>query len=321
MPELPEVETIRLGLQRKIVGLNIAEITVLNTKSFIGDPQKVRGQKILKIWRRAKILGMDLDSEQFRKNQRVSKSDDQTNRISGSPSRSESFRKYGLTLLFHLKMSGQIVFIRHPNSEIRNPDFVGGHPTEDMVGELPNKSTRVIFEFSDGSKLYFNDQRKFGWIKLGSQISDFGNLISVLGPEPLEKNFTWEVLKNNLMRHKSMVVKVAIMDQTVVSGVGNIYANEACFDAKIDPRMKVGSMEDSQFKRLHKGIIKCLKDGIKYGGSTKVHFVNSAGKKGYFLDYAYVYWREGERCKICGTKIEKIKLGGRGTYFCPKCQR
>ncbi|MBI2596494.1 bifunctional DNA-formamidopyrimidine glycosylase/DNA-(apurinic or apyrimidinic site) lyase [Candidatus Daviesbacteria bacterium] len=325
MPELPEVETIRLGLRGKIVGLKIKDIQVFNPKSFIGSPKNLRGQKILKIWRRAKILGMELgmsiaDPAGSQPHPTSSLVTTSLRAVDGAP-RSPS---PALTLLFHLKMSGQLVFVQRQESRVQSPAnrFIGGHPTEDMMGELPNKSTRVIFEFSDGSKLYFNDQRKFGWIRLISKFEIRNSkFFSQLGPEPLEKDFTWQVLKNNLLKHKSMPVKVAIMDQSAVSGVGNIYANEACFDAKIDPRMKVGSMDDNQFKRLHKGIIKCLKDGIKYGGSSKVHFVNPEGKKGYFLDYAYVYWKEGERCKICGAEIKKMKLGGRGTYYCPKCQK
>ena len=111
------------------------------------------------------------------------------------------------------------------------------------------------------------------------------------------------------------------MDQSVVSGVGNIYANEACFLAKLDPRTKIKDLKEEQFKRLHKGIIKSLQDGIKYGGSSRAHFVDSEGHKGYFLDYAFVYWRDSKPCKVCKTKIEKIQLGGRGTYFCPNCQK
>ncbi|MDO8619611.1 MAG: bifunctional DNA-formamidopyrimidine glycosylase/DNA-(apurinic or apyrimidinic site) lyase [Candidatus Daviesbacteria bacterium] len=283
MPELPEVETIRVGLSKKIVGLKIQEIEAISPKSFLGNPQNVSGQKVLKVWRRAKVLGVDLTGN--------------------------------ITLLFHLKMSGQLVYDGGGR-------FVGGHPTPDMVDQMPNKHTRVIFNFSDESKLFFNDQRRFGWVKLVDSEQVTGDSsIKNLGPEPLEKDFTWQILKNNLLRHKSQPVKVVIMDQTVVSGVGNIYASEACFDAKLDPRIKVKDLTDTQFKKLHAGIIKCLKAGIKYGGSTKTHFVDAAGHKGYFLDYAYVYWKNSHPCKICGTEIKKVTLGGRGTYYCPACQR
>jgi formamidopyrimidine-DNA glycosylase len=285
MPELPEVETIKRGLDQKIVGQTFSAIQILNPKSFQGIPREVINKKILKVWRRAKNLGIDLDG--------------------------------GISLLAHLKMSGQLVL----ESSDR---FVGGHPTKDMLFEMPNKSTRIIFEISDGSKLYFNDQRKFGWIKqLKTEDCDFlkGEVFKKLGPEPLEKDFTWDKLKENLLRHKGMPIKVALLDQSVVSGVGNIYANEGCFNAKIDPRRAVNTLSDEEFAAIYKGTIKALEDGIKYGGSTKTHFVNSDGKKGYFLDHAYLYNRDGENCKICGTKIEKFKLGGRGTYVCPSCQK
>ncbi len=287
MPELPEVEIIKLGLQRKIIGLKIKKVEKVTSKSFIGNSKIPEGKKVLNLWRKAKILGIDLSSN--------------------------------LTLLIHLKMSGQLIWVGGER-------FIGGHPTQDMIGPLPNKSTRVIFEFNDGSKLYFNDQRRFGWIKLIKnqelRIMNQGRgMLALLGPEPLEKDFTWQILKNNLLRHKNMPIKVALLDQTIVSGIGNIYASEVCFQAKIDPRRKVNDLTDQDFKKLHKGIIRSLIDGIKYGGSTKTHFVDSEGHKGYFLDHAFVYNWHRHQCKICGTEIKKIQLGGRGTYFCPTCQK
>src|SRR5258708_29666576 len=226
-----------------------------------------------------------------------------------------------ITLLFHLKMSGQLVW-KGESGKGKGERFIGGHPTPDMVGKMPSSHTRVIFSFSDGSHLYFNDQRRFGWVRVvnSDQVTEDSSL-KRLGPEPLEKEFSWQMLKQNLLRHKSMPVKVAIMDQTVVSGIGNIYANEACFDAKVDPRTKVSQLTDKQFKVLYKGITKSLKDGIKYGGSSRAHFVDAEGNKGYFLDYAFVYGKDKDKCKKCGSQIKKIKLGGRGTYLCPNCQK
>ncbi|MBI3109498.1 bifunctional DNA-formamidopyrimidine glycosylase/DNA-(apurinic or apyrimidinic site) lyase [Candidatus Daviesbacteria bacterium] len=278
MPELPEVETIKLVLQKKIVGKTIRNIEVLSPKSFIGDCSGLRGRKVLKIERKAKLLVVNLDKN---------------------------------SLLFHLKMTGQLIYEDGKR-------FIGGHPTDDMMGKMPNSHTRVIFSFSDGSHLYFNDQRRFGWIKI-IQNSEFE--LKNLGPEPLEEEFTWQVLKDNLLKHKSQPVKVALMDQTVVSGVGNIYSNEACFNAKIDPRTKVGNLTDNQFKSLHQGVVKALRDGISHGGSTRAHFRDPEGHKGYFLDYAYVYGLDKHPCRVCKTEIKKVSLGGRGTYFCHKCQK
>ncbi len=269
MPELPEVEIIKQGLEKKILGLKLKQIEVLNPKTFQGDHKLALGAKVVKLWRRAKLLGIDLSNQ--------------------------------LTLLFHLKMSGQIIYL----------SFIGGHPTKDMTGEMPNKSTRVILTFNDDSKLFFNDQRKFGWIKLMEQeVVAKDRFLQALGPEPLEPDFTWQILKSNLLKHKSQAVKVAMMDQTVVAGVGNIYASEACFLAKIDPRKKVKELSDHECSELKLGIVKALQTSIKHGGSIKDH-----------LDFAYVYDLAGKPCKICQTPIKKITIGGRGTYFCESCQK
>lgn len=289
MPELPEVETIKLGLQKKIIGSKITKIQVLSSKSFIGNSNLALGQKVLNLWRRAKLLGIDLSGNK--------------------------------TLLFHLKMSGQLVW-RGEMGKDKEDSFIGGHPTEDMFGKMPNVHTRVIFSFADGSHLYFNDQRRFGWVRVVDSRQVTGDSsIKNLGPEPLEKRFSWQILKNNLLKRKIQLVKVALMDQTVVAGVGNIYANEALFDAKIDPRKKIKDLTDKEFKKLHKGVVKSLKDGIKYGGSTRAHFVDAEGHRGYFLNYAYVYGKDGHKCKVCGGEIQKIQQVGRGTFFCPHCQR
>lgn len=306
MPELPEVETIRLGLQRKIIGLKIKSVEVIAPKSFLGDPKKVEGQKVLKVWRRAKILGVDLSP---------SLRGGMTKQSSQERDRHASLAK---TLLFHLKMTGQVIYDDGKR-------FIGGHPTPDMLGELPNKHTRVIFTFNDGSRLYFNDMRRFGWVRVvdsGLRQNDvIPNLFRDLGPEPLEKDFTWQILKKNLLKHKSMSVKVALLDQKVVSGIGNIYSSEACFNAGVDPRKRVKEIRDIEIKRLHKGIIKALRDGIRHGGSTRANFVDSEGKKGYFLDYAFVYGKDKNPCKVCKSEIKKIQLGGRGTYYCESCQK
>ena len=287
MPELPEVETVRIGLAKKIIGSKIKDLKILTPKSFQGDAKLVIGAKIIKVWRRAKLLGIELSAV----------NNDQH------------------TLLFHLKMSGQIILSEGQNR------LIGGHPTKDMFSDLPNQSTRVIFEL-DNYTLYFNDQRKFGWIKaLNPKSLILSGLLKKLGPEPLAKDFSWQVLKSNLSKHKSLPIKVALLDQTIISGLGNIYACEACFLAKINPLAKTQDLTDSQFKKLHQAIIDSLNLAIKKGGSTLRHFTNQDGQKGTYLDYAYVYGRLELPCKICQTKIAKIKLAGRGTYFCPNCQR
>jgi formamidopyrimidine-DNA glycosylase len=295
MPELPEVETIRRGLQQKIVGLTIQKVDVLAPKSLVGDVNLVYGQSVLSIERKAKILLINLTSN--------------------------------ISLLIHLKMSGQVILVSQTVNKSRDQNrFIGGHPTKDMLLNLPNKSTRIIFYLSDGSTLFFNDQRRFGWVKVVNSeelkvMNQIGGMLYKLGPEPLEKSFSWQQLKTNLFKHKSMPIKVALLDQTIVSGIGNIYASEACFNAGVNPQRKVSSLTDQEIKKIHLGIIKALNDGVRLGGSTRTHFVDAEGKKGLFLDYAKVYNRDKKPCLVCGVEIKKIKLGGRGTFYCPNCQK
>ncbi len=314
MPELPEVETIKLGLENKIIGLTLTSVQILNPKTFQGTESLIIGGEVIKIWRAAKMLGIDLKIP-YVSSPISKKGCNNTTKV--SPSINGNKEKINqMTLLFHLKMSGQIIY------QDGKTILAGGHPTQDMKDSMPNKSTRVIFEFSDRSKMYFNDQRKFGWIKVieTDKISE-NDFYKGLGPEPLDNSFTPNLLKERLQKHKSWPIKVAIMDQSTISGIGNIYAAEACFDAKLDPKTKVSELKDKDFKLLHAGITRSLSDGIKYGGSSRANYVNAEGEKGLFLDYAYVYARQGEPCKICKTEIEKIQLAGRGTYYCPKCQK
>lgn len=286
MPELPEVEVIKRGLEKKIVGLTLKEIKVPFPHSVQFDPHKIVGGKVLEVWRRAKMLGINLSG--------------------------------GQTIVFHLKMTGQLIL------DDREERVIGGHPTPDMRDSMPSSSTIATFEFVDGGKLFFNDQRRFGWVRLFPtaevEANDFEKL-GKLGPEPLTSAFTWQILKSNLLHHKSQPVKVVIMDQSAVAGVGNIYASESLFVARIDPRRKVDSLSDEEFKKLHRGIIDSLQNSIKHGGSTRAHFVSVEGSRGYFLDFANVYGKEGKKCHRCPGKIQKITQAGRGTYFCSTCQK
>ncbi|MCL4366655.1 bifunctional DNA-formamidopyrimidine glycosylase/DNA-(apurinic or apyrimidinic site) lyase [Patescibacteria group bacterium] len=283
MPELPEVETIKRGLEKKIVGLSITRVEVLNKKSFPAQTSLVEGHKIIKVWRRAKMLGIDLDND--------------------------------LSLLIHLKMSGQLILVYD------HQRLIGGHPTLDMAGQMPNKATRVIFYLSKSQTLYFNDQRKFGWVKLlpTAKLNEQKEL-QALGPEPLEKSFTWEVLKDRLSKHPQIPIKVALMDQASVAGIGNIYASESLFLARIDPKRKINRLSDKDFQQLDKAIKDALNLSIKYGGSTRTHFVDAQGKKGRFLDFAHVYNREGQACHDCPGEVKRITQAGRSTFYCPSCQ-
>ncbi len=288
MPELPEVETVRRGLETLIIGRVIRSVSVLNSpKSFPNAQADVDefmiGSEITAVRRRAKVLLIDLTTQ--------------------------------YTLVIHLKMTGQLVY--------RGEQVFGaGHPNDSLIGELPDRSTRVAMEFMDNSWLYFNDQRKFGWIKLLPSVEvpniDF---MKKVGPEPLEADFTAEQFAERFARRARTNIKAALLDQTVVAGVGNIYADESLWGAKISPKRKVADVTPEEFAKLYEELRYVMNLAIEKGGSTDKNYVNAEGKRGSYMDFARVFRQEGKACSRCGTIIEKIKWAGRGTHFCPVCQQ
>lgn len=287
MPELPEVETVKRGLSKLVVGKKVVQVEALADKSFPNDRELVGqfllGAKITDVRRIAKVIIIDLDSN--------------------------------YSLVIHLKMTGQLVY--------RGIDeaWGAGHPSDSLIGDLPDKSTRVWLGFSDNSKLFFNDQRKFGWVKLiaTAEVPDMP-FFKKVGPEPLEKCFSLQVFKNRLSRRVRSNIKAVILDQTTLAGVGNIYADEALWLAGIHPTRLVGDLTDAEIKKLHQAIRQVLQTSIDKGGSSSRNYVDALGKKGNYLDYAFVYGRMGEPCRKCQTPIEKIRVSGRGTHVCPICQ-
>ncbi len=288
MPELPEVETVRIGLNRLLVGLVIEAVEAINPKSFLIDHKDQQsllfGAKILDVRRRAKMLLIDLSTN--------------------------------CSLIIHLKMTGQLVFVA---SDIH---FGAGHPSESLIGSLPDRSTRVIFRFTNGSSLYFNDQRKFGWIRLLPTVElPNSTLMNLLGPEPLDPAFSWRILKQRLQKRQNTSIKAALLDQTVLAGVGNIYADESLWGAKIHPQRLVRSLSDTNIRNLHNTLVAVLRMSISKGGSTDRNYIDAEGRKGSYLRFANVFRRNGQHCLRCNTEIIKIRVAGRGTHLCPHCQK
>ena len=279
MPELPEVETVRRGLGRLTTGKKILAVERRTEKSLpvakADIDRFVVGSTIVAVRRRAKMLIVDLSSE--------------------------------YSLLIHLKMTGQIVFRGEEN-------WGAGHPNDSFLGQLPDRSTRVIFSLSDGNTLFFNDQRKFGWIKLypTMSINDLPE-ITKLGPEPLIGDPTEEFIRR-IRRHPRIAVKAAILDQTTIAGVGNIYADESLWRAQLHPQTKVGQLEDDDLKKLLTCIQEVMNTSITAGGSTARNYVKADGSKGDYLDKFAAVFR-------CGREIVKTKVAGRGTHYCPYCQQ
>ncbi len=288
MPELPEVETVRRGLNKLIVGKLIVAVSSDTVRSFPNNLEDVKlflvGSEIINVRRRAKVLMIDLST------------------------------KY--TLVIHLKMTGQLVFVDNISR------FGAGHPNDSLIGSLPDKSTRVDIEFTDKSHLYFNDQRKFGWVKL---IPTFEvpniDFMKKVGPEPLEDSFTASDFAIRFKRRSRTTIKAALLDQTVIAGVGNIYADESLWGAKIHPSRLVNTITDDEFKKLYTEVRLVMNLSIEKGGSTNRNYVNAEGKKGSYMDFARVFRREGLACYRCDTEIIKIRVAGRGTHICPNCQK
>lgn len=287
MPELPEVETVRRGLEQLIIGKIIKSVTHDTAKSFPNSEVDVelfvRSAAVAAVRRRAKVLIIDLSSN--------------------------------YSLVIHLKMTGQLVYRGEQ-------DFGAGHPSDSLIGHLPDRSTRVDICFEDESHLYFNDQRKFGWMRLypTDEVAMIEFMMKV-GPEPLESEFTADEFIRRIRRRNNTTIKAAILDQTVLAGVGNIYADESLWGAEIHPATRVRDVSDVQLAKLLDEIKYVMNLSIEKGGSTDRNYVDAEGKRGSYIDFARVFRREGQPCsRHPDVLIVKTRVAGRGTHICPACQ-
>lgn len=291
MPELPEVETIRMGLEKYLVGHKIVGVDVKLAKMVTGNTAHVIGAKVKAIRRAGKGLIIDLDND--------------------------------YSIAIHVKLTGQLIY-RGPNA----PKVV--HLSKSKVGSVPNKFTHVTFTLDRGGVLYYNDFRQFGWIKIVKE-DEVAKLpfFKELGPEftlpnlkstPAQKKLTRQMFVEILSK-SAAPVKAVLMDQQKMGGVGNIYANDGLYLAGIDPRRKAKSLSDVEMKKLYESLLEVLKRGLTYGGASELAFVDALGQEGNYQKYFLVYGQEDEACPNRNGIIRKIKLGGRGTYFCEKCQR
>ncbi len=282
MPELPEVETIRQGLSQELVGQTIVSVNVRLPKLFFGDVRSLIGQEIMEISRRAKILIWKLS------------------------------KNY---LAIHLKMTGQLIYLPKDNSYLVG----GGHPDKLYTNNLPHQYSHIIFEFDKG-KLYFNDLRQFGWIKALNDEDELKKVVEDFGPEYTWPEFTLDYLTNALAK-RSITIKQALLDQSLVAGLGNIYVDETLFCAKIHPKQKANKLSSPQIKKIFDCVPKVLNLALKHGGSSSRDYRKTDGSMGTYLVVANVYHRQGLPCKVCGTPIERIKIAGRSSHFCPNCQK
>ncbi|MDP9211915.1 MAG: bifunctional DNA-formamidopyrimidine glycosylase/DNA-(apurinic or apyrimidinic site) lyase, partial [bacterium] len=230
------------------------------------------------------------------------------------------------TLVIHLKMTGQLIFREPPRKRMPGKILLaGGHPIPAIGADgmrLPGKVTHATITFDDGSRLFYNDLRQFGYLKLvPTEQADLLPFISALGPEPLERSFTLERFENILRRRSSAKLKPLLLDQTAIAGLGNIYVDEALNLARLHPLRIAGSLTKPQRAALHAAIKRVLRDSLKAGGTSDNTYVTIRGERGDYLRRARVYHRTGEPCRRCGTPIKRTVVAGRGTHICPRCQR
>jgi len=284
MPELPEVETIARDLNKVLVGKIIKKIEAKGEKYVSGlGGLKLASQnkKIIAVRRRAKMLIIDLG---------------------------KSF------LVVHLKMTGQLIF--RANKKI----VAGGHPIVSTGVEVPNKFTRFIFTLNNGGKLYFNDIRKFGFVKAMTP-QEFLAIDQAYGHEPFSKALNFEKFLSLIKRRLRTSIKAALLDQKLVVGLGNIYVDEVLFKAGVRPNRLVKTLTKLELKKIYLAIPVILKKAILKRGTTFSNFRDGAGSKGGFVAYLKVYGRAGKNCKNCGELITKLRLAGRGTHWCKNCQK
>lgn len=285
MPELPEVETIARQLNTAMVNKTVEKVIVYRDKIFSGAPASLVGAKVSKVGRRAKMVVMEFESR------------DEVVQV-------------------HLKMTGQLIYTeKNQKDETR---IVGGHPSSDWVAKLPSKHTRVEIVFEDGSKLFFNDMRAFGWMRIVAKTQENEESKNRI-PDVVDDEFSLDYFGTVLNKIKRPI-KVVLLDQQLMGGIGNIYANDALNLAKVLPSRGANSLVKAEVGVLYEAIKFVIDLGIKSGGASSANYVDTKGLGGSYQNFFLTYKRDGEECKNCGGTIVKIKLGGRGTFYCPDCQ-
>jgi formamidopyrimidine-DNA glycosylase len=288
MPELPEVETVARGLRTYVVGSTIRALRVHERKKFKGTPAKITkfviGKKIVSVDRKAKWLVLNLNS--------------------------------GYGFVIHLKMTGQLLYTD------KQTKFLGGHTMGQEQTTLPNQHTRVEFTLTGGRKLFFQDMRKFGYVELYPAADiELYFVHKALGIEPIQTSFTRDYFFNVLRRHKNTSVKAVLLNQQAIAGIGNIYADDIFWQAKVKPMRRVATLRHKEKAALHTACRAIVREAIKFNGTSFSHYYRVDGRTGSYWERRKVYDRTGELCRRCNATIKKTRCAGRGTHYCPSCQR
>lgn len=277
MPELPEVETIRLALEKDIIGKVIEDVKVIVKKQFDGDPEKIIGKKVIAVNRLGKVLSIKL--------------------------------KGGPYISIHLKLTGQLLFA-HDREDAQFSYVIPYANSRTM----PGKTTHVILYFRGGSALFFNDLRKFGWMRLRDKPDETTSV------DVLSKDFILDYFKKSITA-SNKPIKNLLLEQDKFAGIGNIYANDALWRARIHPLKKGKTLNDVEVGELFAAVKETIAEGLKYDGTSDNFYILPDAHKGNYQDHMKVYHREKLPCLRCGTPIVRIKHSGRSSFYCPKCQQ
>jgi len=287
MPELPEVQTVVNHLRAALIGKVFDGAVLKDAKvSQKNLSALIIGQKILDIERLGKMIVFKFKSDKF--------------------------------LVVHLKMTGQLIYVDSKHKNIEG----GGHPIKlkDFVADQENKFTRVVLNLKGGGKLLFHDVRKFGWVRFMND-KDLSKLSLKLGLDPIIGDFSYVNFKKLFTRSRGVKIKQWLLNQSLISGLGNIYVDESLFASGVSPLRPAGTLTEAEFKKLHKAIKLKLEQAIKHGGTSFNTFMGLSGERGAFADRLRVYGRGNKKCLKCDNVLTKIKLAGRGTVFCSHCQK
>ncbi len=287
MPELPEVETIVRDLKKTILGQKFRDVwtdfpkNIKKPKNFEQFKKEIKNKKIEQIWRRGKNILFGLSD--------------------------------GKTLLIHQKLTGHFLI---GNWKLKHGRWIAKE--KGPLQEPVNRFIHLMFWLDDGKMLALSDLRKFAKVELLER-DELEKELSSLGPEPLEKDFTFEKFKKILP--KKGKIKQILMDQNVIAGIGNIYSDEILWQAKVNPFKEIKRLSNEEIKKIYQAIKDILPKAIELGGESISDFRRISGERGYFDKERKVYRREGEKCQRCGTLIKRVKLGARSAHYCLKCQK
>jgi formamidopyrimidine-DNA glycosylase len=280
MPELPEVETICSFIDKKITSKKIVNVFTINSTQLHGDIDHVLNEKVTEVYRKGKVLVFILSN------------------------------KYCLSI--HLKMSGQVLYADNFNKAIYENIIPFSNSKQ-----MPASTTRIVIKFHDNSAVFYNDLRRFGWIKITPEPH------VPVGVDVYSDQFTLDKLESLLQKSRKKVLKTLLMEQDKLAGIGNIYANDALFTAGILPTRLSGSLTKHEIKNLYTAIKKVIAEGIKKKGSSSKDevYILPDGSSGSYQNHFKVYAQEGKPCSKCKKTILRIKQGGRSSFYCNKCQR